>query len=466
MCVACSKNWQTKTARLLIWLAAVLLACRYAAADDTASSRSEPEHPGWRILKSRPFLPPDFDQATFDQLHLNWPEVDRAAVTEIPLAGRRIAIARHYGLTLNPWAKEGDFDLLGYVKTHRGWVMNCLACHGGMINGTPYPGLGNNRFALQTLTEDVRRTKLFGLKKLSHLDLAIVKVPLSTTNGTSNSVIFGVILGAKRLPDMTVDSSRPVPPLVHHDLDAPPWWHLQKKNRLYADGFSPKTHRAVMQFMLLPENDRETVLGWEEDFRQILEWMQTIEPPAYGGRVDRELANRGRVVFNDHCSRCHGTYGEKLSYPERVVPIGELQTDPVRLTALSPEHRQWMHDGWMSRFGEDRVETNPGGYVAPPLDGIWASAPYFHNGSVPTLWHVLHPDERPRVWRRTEDKIDEERMGLQVESIEAVPSGTSDADRRWYFDTTKPGKSAAGHLFVNDLNEQEKQSVLEYLKTL
>ena len=344
--------------------------------------------------------------------------------------------------------------------------MNCLACHGGTLEGKPYPGLGNNRYALQTLTEDVRRTKLLSLKKPGHLDLAILKLPLNTTNGTSNSVIFGVILGAKRLPDMSVDQSRPVPKLVHHDMDAPPWWHLAKKTRLYADDFSPKTHRAVMQFMLLPENGRDTVLGWEDDFRQILDWMHTVKPPRYDGPVDAALAERGRTVFNDHCARCHGTYGENATYPELVVPIDEVGTDRVRFDALSPEHRQWMKNGWMSRFGEDHVETNPAGYVAPPLDGVWASAPYFHNGSVPTLWHVLHPDQRPAIWRRTSDKLDRERMGLTIETVDAVPASTSSAEQRWYFDTTKPSKSAAGHLFVNDLSEMEKRAVLEYLKTL
>jgi hypothetical protein len=44
---------------------------------------------------------------------------------------------------------------------------------------------------------------------------------------------------------------------------------------------------------------------------------------------------------------------------------------------------------------------NPTGYVAPPLYGAWANAPYFHNGSVPNLWGVLKPADRPKVWKRT-----------------------------------------------------------------
>ncbi|HVJ67759.1 MAG TPA: cytochrome c [Caulifigura sp.] len=464
MCVACSRNRLTKLARSIVWIAAIVLACRYVAAETSAAP--EPDHPGWKILKSRPFLPPDFDQGVFDQLHLNWPAQERDAAAALPLEERRKVIAKHYGLTLNPWARDGEFDLLGYVKTEGGWVMNCLACHGGELNGKPYPGLGNNRYALQTLTEDVRRTRLLSFKKPTHLDMAILKLPLSTTNGTTNSVIFGVILGAKRLPDMSVDTSRSVPKLIHHDMDAPPWWRLAKKSRLYADGFSPKTHRVVMQFMLLPENTKEIVLGWEEDFRQILDWMQTIQPPRYPGGVDSKLADAGRIVFNDHCARCHGTSGPGGFYPEKAIPLDEIGTDPVRFQALSTEHRQWMHDSWMSRFGQDQVEVHPVGYVAPPLDGLWASAPYLHNGSVPTLWHLLHPDQRPKVWRRIGDDVDNQRVGLAVESMEQIPQGIKEADQRWYFDTSKPGKSAGGHLFVDELDEPQKTAVLEYLKTL
>jgi hypothetical protein len=101
------------------------------------------------------------------------------------------------------------------------------------------------------------------------------------------------------------------------------------------------------------------------------------------------------------------------------------------------------------------------------LDGIWASAPYLHNGSVPTLWHLLHPDERPTIWTRTEDGYDQSRVGLEATALEKLPATvTTAADRRRYFDTRLPGKSSAGHLFPNELSEDEKLAVLEYLKTL
>ena len=139
----------------------------------------------------------------------------------------------------------------------------------------------------------------------------------------------------------------------------------------------------------------------------------------------------------------------------------------MRLNALTPEHRLWMKNGWLSHYGADPVDVDPTGYVAPPLDGIWASAPYFHNGSVPTLWHLLHPESRPKVWKRTEDGYDTSRVGLEIEELEKVPSSVKiPARRRRYFDTSLFGKSAAGHLYPNALSEDEKTAVLEYLKTL
>jgi hypothetical protein len=126
-----------------------------------------------------------------------------------------------------------------------------------------------------------------------------------------------------------------------------------------------------------------------------------------------------------------------------------------------------MHKSWFGDYGKHEYNLEPTGYVAPPLNGIWASAPYFHNGSVPTLWHLLHPEQRPVVWRRTLYGYDHPKLGLEVEVFEELPAGVQRADeRREYFDTRKKGKSAEGHLFVNELTEDEKRAVLEYLKTL
>jgi hypothetical protein len=153
-----------------------------------------------------------------------------------------------------------------------------------------------------------------------------------------------------------------------------------------------------------------------------------------------------------------------------MVSIDEVGTDPVRLSALPIEGRQKYADSWFAHAGEpsqQKTLVDPAGYVAPPLDGVWASPPYFHNGSVPTLWHVLNPDERPAIWRRRGEAIDEDRIGFQIEVVDRVPLvGIEAAERRQYMDTNRFGKSADGHDFGLELDEDGRRAVLEYLKTL
>lgn len=164
----------------------------------------------------------------------------------------------------------------------------------------------------------------------------------------------------------------------------------------------------------------------------------------------------------------HGSYGKEETYPNRLVPIEEIGTDRARLDALSVAARERYAQSWFGEYGEQDTRLNPGGYVAPPLDGVWASAPYFHNGSVPTLWHVLHPTERPTIWRRrSEDGYDQEKVGLEIEIVDKIPTAALlSSERREYFDTRRFGKSAAGHDFPDALTPEEKRAVLEYLKTL
>ena len=432
-------------------------------ADDSTDAANR----GWQHLRTKPYLPPDFDQTVFENLWRRWPEPTRSEARDASPAERRGMTLSYYGL-MKPPEDSDEAPPLGYVDTGDGnRVMNCLACHAGKVAGKVIPGLPNSHFALQTLTEDVRLTKLTLFKKLGHLDLASLKLPLGTTHGTTNSVVFGVVLGNLRDEDMNVDRSRAEPPQIHHDMDAPPLWNVRKKRSLYADGFAPKNHRVLMQFMLLPTNDRETLISWENDFKDIQAWIESLEPPKYPFPINAGLAEQGRAVFNRNCSRCHGTYGVDGKYEQILVPLEEVGTDPVRLHALNREHREWMRDGWMSLYGKDEVDVDPKGYVAPPLDGIWASAPYFHNGAVPTLWHVLNSANRPLVWKRTEDGYDQQRVGLEVAEFEALPDAAKTAyERRSHFDTTKPGKSAAGHTFPDSLTDAEKLSLLEYLKTI
>jgi mono/diheme cytochrome c family protein len=456
-----------RVATALLVFGSLLLGSQQAAPGQGSASARR----GYELLTEKAYLPPDFDQETFDAVWQQWPEPLRSeAEKATPAERRQMAFAR-YGLTPRP---DDPTRPLQYVVDEGGqWTMNCFACHGGLVpradgGSSVWPGAPNSHFALQTLTEETRAAKLDLGKKFSRMDVGSLVVPLGETNGTTNAVMFGVVLMAMRDADLNVVRPRGIPEMTHHDMDAPPWWHFRRKKMIYIDGFAEKGHRGLMQFMLVKENGPLKFRGWDEEFRDVMEYISSVEPPKYPFPIDRELAERGRVAFNRVCADCHGTYGPGGSYPEKLVPIDEVQTDRVRLDALSPKHRDAYGASWFAHYGKLKNLSDPGGYVAPPLDGVWASGPYFHNGSVPTLWHVLHPGERPVVWTRSaEEGFDTERVGPQIETFEQLPAEATDGwQKRQYFNTRAFGKSAGGHEFPDALSADEKRAVLEYLKTL
>jgi len=76
-------------------------------------------------------------------------------------------------------------------------------------------------------------------------------------------------------------------------------------------------------------------------------------------------------------------------------------------------------------------------YKPRPLAGIWASPPFLHNGSVPTIYDLLSPvDERPRTFRVGSREFDPVKVGL------ALPESGF-----WVFDTSKDGNRNTGHEF-------------------
>jgi mono/diheme cytochrome c family protein len=448
----------------------------------TAGARADasptPAARGLNLLLTQAYLPPDFDQQVFDELWTTWEENARSKAERAALPERRQMTMERYGLTPHP---DDPSRSAQYVvdSSSGSWTMSCLACHQGQVDGRVIPGLPNSNYALETLTEEVRLVKVRQRKPFGHMDMGSLLLPLGTTNGTTNAVMFGVALMRHRAPDLSIVQRPPRFDLVHHDMDAPAWWHYRKRRSLYADGFAPKGHRILMQFLLVKENGPEKFHAWEDEFRDIERWIESLEAPRWPWAVDAALADKGRAIFQQHCADCHGTYdpagSAKETYPDRIVDIEEVGTDRVRFHSLTAKERGELNESWFGHRGADAASMkdreSPAGYVAPPLDGIWATAPYLHNGSVPTLWHLLHPAERPAVWKRTPTGYDQARVGLEAAAMEKMPAGAgheklSSAERRRHFDTSKPGKSAKGHDFPDVLDEDEKTAVLEYLKTL
>ncbi|MBX9788015.1 MAG: c-type cytochrome [Pirellulales bacterium] len=454
----------------LVLLLLLLSASNWATADELAaatvsSTSSEAAARGYRYLTTKPYQPVDFTAAEFDALWKVWPpELKVAAEKATPAERRRLAFSR-YGLVPNPDSPDGA--PLGVVDTPMGWAMNCLSCHGGKVAGRVIPGLANSHYAFQTLIQDVANAELASGQPLSPRQANTALIPLGRSNGTTNAQTASVLLSSLRDRELHLLETPRKVPFENYDLDAPPFWNTKKKSHLYIDGFVPKTARVIMQFVLVPANSAETIKSWESDFQDVLAWIESVEAPKYPYAIDRDLAERGRPIFNRACAECHGTYGPSGSYPEKRVDIAEIGTDRLRLDGMPVEHRRFYQESWFGEFGKLEVVEQPTGYVAPPLDGVWASAPYFHNGSVPTLWHVLHEAKRPTVWLRSEDGYDHERVGLEVTEFDKLPPEVRRADdKRRYFNTRLRGKSAAGHSFPEQLNEGEKRAVLEYLKSL
>jgi hypothetical protein len=422
---------------------------------------------GYRVLTEKAVLSSDFTQDVFDNLWQCWPKELRDKAKTASEDDRRIMAFARYGLTPRPDAPEKPLQYV--VDADGNWTMNCFSCHGGSIYGKPHAGAPNNRFALQTLTEEIRRTKFKLGKSFSRMDVGSLVIPLGTTNGTTNAVVFGMGLMSQRDEDLNIVASAPRK-FVHHDMDAPAWWNFHKKPNIYIDGFAQKGHRGLMQFMMIPENGRDFFINHEDDFRDVYAYISSLRPPKYQGTLNTVMAEQGRVVFEQNCAECHGTYGDAASYPNRRIPIKDIGTDPVRLTALEVEGRQKYARSWFAHAKEKDAQTtvvDPDGYVAPALDGIWASAPYLHNGSVPTLWHLLNPTERPQVWRPLNEEFDAEKVGLTIKVEPKVPFTELDAAiRRSYFDTSRFGKSNAGHEYPMELTDTQRRAVLEYLKTL
>jgi mono/diheme cytochrome c family protein len=191
--------------------------------------------------------------------------------------------------------------------------------------------------------------------------------------------------------------------------------------------------------------------------RRIEEWILDLRPPAYPAqRLRPALVERGRQAYQTACSRCHDVGSAQVG---QVVEIDQIKTDPERLRSFTPELAVKMNtiggkQPW--RFSHFR-KTN--GYSNMPLDGVWLRAPYLHNGSVPTLRALLFPAERPAAFFRGYNVYDWDRVGF-------VSSG-ADAEREGVrFDTSLRGNGNGGHLYGTDLPADDRDAIIEYLKTL
>ena len=150
-----------------------------------------------------------------------------------------------------------------------------------------------------------------------------------------------------------------------------------------------------------------------------------------------------------------------------------------------PETRRATYEG----LRPNCLQTDKG-YKARPLNGVWATAPFLHNGSVATIYDLLSPlVDRPTLVQLGNQEFDAEHLGIvQNEAAEALLKVQEEfsyelmpdySDGLFILDTRQPGNHNTGHIFDDrsaekpnkgrigrKLSEIEKLAIIEYLKTL
>jgi hypothetical protein len=230
--------------------------------------------------------------------------------------------------------------------------------------------------------------------------------------------------------------------------------------------------------------------------------------------VNYYSAKQGKVIYEQNCASCH-TASEKVG-PEHVmnlykmIPLVELGTDPMvaknivqpvgttpfkdsifnTMKLIKERYYEQNHvskqdqEIWEARdtrgpeffrdtyLGENAAEKHGVdygdiqkgmGYRARHLAGIWATAPFLHNGSVPSIADLLKTgSDRPKFFTVGDREYDVQNMGYVTDRT--LKKCGKDDDR--CFDTTQIGNSNLGHEYGTGLEEHDKRDLMEYLKVL
>lgn len=369
------------------------------------------------------------------------------------------------------------------VKANNGEVVvapNCLQCHAQVFDGKLVMGMGNslvdftksktfnaeNIVMLEKLLKVQSPKQLEAATEFIRASKAITGYLYAPVKGVNVADKLAYTLVAHRNP-LTLAWSDEALLTLKQDLiptDTPPWWLLKKKNAMFYNGFGRGDFgRFLMASNLLTVTDSSESAQVDAHMPDVLAYIYSLTPPKYPKPVNQTAAAQGKAIFEQKCSGCHGTYGEKESYPNYLIPASLIGTDSALYKAnySEPQFINWFNQSWFSQ-GNHPARLEPfEGYVAPPLDGVWASAPYLHNGSVPTLEVLLNSKLRPMYWSRSFDKpqYDYEKVGWKF-TVESKSGSTST------YNTTLPGYGAYGHYFGDALSDKERKAVIEYLKTL
>jgi hypothetical protein len=223
-------------------------------------------------------------------------------------------------------------------------------------------------------------------------------------------------------------------------------------------------------------------------------------PKEYLPAIDTAKAQRGAALYQQSCASCHALIPRTNPHRINVVmtPVADVGTDPLMAqNAATRTGKSGILEGAKTyvligkpleatasatdlvnhvivgavlahplKAASATVEDLENvkfqlpkarvAYKARPLGGIWATAPYLHNGSVPNLWQLLQPEDQ---------RIKTFYIGLTFDPVN-VGFDTAPSPGSFELDTTLPGNSNAGHTYGTKLTDAEKWDLIEFMKSL
>jgi hypothetical protein len=239
-------------------------------------------------------------------------------------------------------------------------------------------------------------------------------------------------------------------------VDLPQVWNQQPRvgMNLHWDGNNNNiTERNFAAAMAIGATPKTVIL---DSFKRVTDFLLALKPPAYPFPIQQDAAARGKITYDRECAQCHAFGAANTG---QVTAIDAIGTDRHRLDSFTVSLVDKFHSIDSPPFVFDAYrKTN--GYANVPIDGIWARAPYLHNGSIPNLWALLQPESgRPQAFYRGYDVYDPKNVGFISDGTEARQVG-------FRVDTGVPGNGNQGHAYGVNLKDSDKWDLIEYLKTL
>jgi cytochrome c5 len=250
-----------------------------------------------------------------------------------------------------------------------------------------------------------------------------------------------------------------------------------------------------------------------EGLKRLEDLVWRLDAPKWPWPIDRALARSGEALFEQNCKECHAVRTGAFRSPSHrtwATPIADVGTDSKEHELLTQRAKTGVLEGAPKltsigeRFGEEdtaitilsaavtgaiaqRIVMPPqtpqaarvaaarpeatqtqmfaapteAAYESRVLKGVWAAAPYLHNGSVPTLAELLKPASERIAAFRIGPAYDPVNVGLAAEQTQFDYTLTTTG-----CEVRNSGNSRCGHEYGAQLPEEDKQALLEYLKQL